>query len=528
MSTTGYRLADHVIAEPLVSGFTAWWCTIAPITSAMHVRGYQIPILDGYLADPETSYQNANEPALAGGPFVGIPPRERAHVESLVARLRSDYADSIALAEAIEGFTERLMEEAKGQTLEPYYSTCPEPLKGLVEFVYDYHNRPSIRFDEGLLYRSPLYKPHLQGLRLHALASDEKRPFYVSTPHLPRASELWELPLSDGRLRELFALDTAPASRSELAELLGGHERTTFFSEGPARCAPTRTERETRVRYFGHATVLIEHGGVSVLVDPVIPVAPEAGGEPRLSYDDLPARIDFVAVTHMHADHFHLETLMRLGPRIGKLLLPRSLGLLIGDVSMKRVAHACGLTSTVDVDTFDGFREGDVEVVAAPFLGEHGDIAQGSKVTYVIRAGKDTFYLAADSTCLEPRIVQEIAKIFGSLDNVFMNTETEGAPISWPIQGLFPKKRNRALEATRKCRGSNYDEGVELLRVVRPKRLFNYAMGLEPWVRYIVGPASPPESPRMKAAQKLMETAGTMGVFAKCLRGAQDVPIQSR
>lgn len=70
-----------------------------------------------------------------------------------------------------------------------------------------------------------------------------------------------------------------------------------------------------RITYIGHATLLLELGGVRVLTDPNFD--PKLAGmlrrvaPPGIPIDALPA-LDAVLVTHAHADHLSLDSLRRL------------------------------------------------------------------------------------------------------------------------------------------------------------------------------------------------------------------------
>ncbi|MGI9465067.1 MAG: MBL fold metallo-hydrolase [Aestuariivirgaceae bacterium] len=71
--------------------------------------------------------------------------------------------------------------------------------------------------------------------------------------------------------------------------------------------------------YIGHATVLLQLGGLNILTDPFLssrtsPVqwfGPKRVRDPGIAADDLP-RIDIILVSHNHYDHMDLPALTRL------------------------------------------------------------------------------------------------------------------------------------------------------------------------------------------------------------------------
>lgn len=85
---------------------------------------------------------------------------------------------------------------------------------------------------------------------------------------------------------------------------------------------------DLRVTFVGHATVLIQTGGLNMLTDPVwsercSPVSwagPKRVNAPGIDFDDLP-RIDHVLLSHNHYDHLDLVTLSKLKKRDNPLII---------------------------------------------------------------------------------------------------------------------------------------------------------------------------------------------------------------
>lgn len=83
---------------------------------------------------------------------------------------------------------------------------------------------------------------------------------------------------------------------------------------------PTRVEgRALRICYVGHASFLIQTGGLNILLDPVWSrrvsplgfIGPKRVNDPGIAFADLPP-IDVVLVSHAHYDHLDVATLSRL------------------------------------------------------------------------------------------------------------------------------------------------------------------------------------------------------------------------
>ena len=93
--------------------------------------------------------------------------------------------------------------------------------------------------------------------------------------------------------------------------------------------------------WIGHASFLIQLGGRSALIDPVMSPA-IAGFIPRnvapgLDWQALP-KIDLVLVTHNHRDHMDVPTLKRLGPDV-VYAVPQGLGRSFERAGLRRVVE---------------------------------------------------------------------------------------------------------------------------------------------------------------------------------------------
>lgn len=511
-----YWLSASAAAEPLVNRFVAWSHLLPPVPGSLHLLYYQMRILKSYLADPKVHVKTCQNPKLRSGPFVDIPEERAGEVRDFVARTEEALGANLELARDTIEFQNLLLREAKGLSLDEYYGRLPESLRGYVELVYDYCHRPALRFYEGLLYRSPYYQRGLQSFRLFRERRDGERAFIMSTPRLPEAGALdWSAPFDAEEVDEFFKLDAAPQPLGRVLELLGVGEREVhlvrpLLTDEPRR-APERWEGERpRVRYFGHACVLVEWRGVSILTDPYVGVVPAEGGLERYSYEDLPERIDYVLITHNHHDHFCLETLLRLRHRIGCLVVPRATGFFYGDLSLKLLAQAVGFRNVVELDALESIPLPDGEIVGVPFMGEHADLPHG-KTAYAVRAGRQQTLFAADSDCLDPRMYEHVRRALGDIDTLFIGMECVGAPLSWSCGPFFAVKPDYTQEQSRRYKGSDAARAQMILEAVGARRLYVYAMGMEPWFEHLLGLAYSEEAVQLAESTALLGAARAAG-----------------
>ncbi len=138
----------------------------------------------------------------------------------------------------------------------------------------------------------------------------------------------------DGR-RFRNAAETMHAGFGDLVRWMTHREPGPWQEQRDAAPGPRPLERvdDLRVTFVGHATTLVQVGGLNVLTDPLwaeraSPVSfagPERHRPPGIRFSDLPP-IDLVLVSHDHFDHLCLPTLRRLAREHGGARVLSGLG----------------------------------------------------------------------------------------------------------------------------------------------------------------------------------------------------------
>jgi len=361
----------------------------------------------------------------------------------------------------------------------------------------------------------------------------DARPFVLSTPRVAEEGALEvRLPFEHAGWDALFSMRGEPRPLGFAADALGldaAQSEKLAPLLAPERPAARETWNEdgVRVRYFGHACVLVEARGASVLTDPLVSydVAREP---PRYTLADLPERIDIALITHGHQDHFVLETLLPLRSRIGTVVVPRSGGGVLEDPSLKLALESCGFRRVVELDELESLAIPGGEIVGLPFLGEHGDLRVRSKLAYAVKLAGRSLVFAADSCNLEPRLYEHARDAVGPLDALFLGMECDGAPMSWLYGALLSTPLKRGMDQTRRLCGSNFERARALVDTLAPERVFVYAMGQEPWCRFITSIEYTEASLPIVESNKLIEHCRARGIESERLYGRKELVLASR
>lgn len=520
-------LRRDVAIEPTVDRWYAWSHLVAPATGALHLSRSLLPILDSFVKAPAVHAAAVKNPKMRGGPFLDLDASRVGDVASLAATLRDKRAVQLEFAAAVAELDRLLASEGTGASLEPLYARVPEPLRGYVELTYDTSHRPGYRLLEALLYRSPVHDRGAQGFLVRKLEGDE-RAFVLSTPRFAGEGMLdLALPFDHPGMEALFRCHDEPRPVGELRDALGlepADDATLagFLTEEAAPPPEPWSADSPRVRYLGHACVLIEAGGTSVLIDPLIGYE-SAAEPPRCTFADLPRRIDYVLVTHAHQDHVVLESLLPLRHRIGTVVVPRSGSGNLADPSLRLMLEDLGFPRVVELDELETIEVEGGRILGLPFLGEHGDLDIRTKLAHLVRLGGRTLLFAADSANLEPRLYDHLAEITGPIDALFLGMECDGAPMSWLYGGLLSTPLKRGMDQTRRLCGSDSERGMAIVERLSPERVFVYAMGQEPWCRFITSIEYTGESAPIVESEALLARCHAKGIAAERLYGSREI-----
>jgi L-ascorbate metabolism protein UlaG (beta-lactamase superfamily) len=530
MNDQSLYLRPNIQVEPLIDHWYAWAHLIPPATASRNITERHMKIMNSYLGNPQIHMNAVKNPKMMGGPFIAIGSEKINEVRALRDRTKAERSHLFELSDAIGELDHMLRANAKGYSLHPLYAQVPDILRGYVELCYDLNHQPSFRIIEPLLYKSLYYDQSMQTVMLSEIRSDE-RPFVLSTPRLEDDTSLhWRVSFSSPAIDQVFQLKSSPRPGKEIQEVLGVGGRdaellSTFLTpEPPPRYEPY-TGPGVRWRYFGHACILIESQGVSMLVDPVLSYTYESGIS-RYTYLDLPDSIDYVLITHNHQDHILFETLLQIRHKVKTIVVPRSGGGQLQDPSIKLLLEHTGFRNVIEATEMEEFETRNVRITALPFLGEHADLDIRSKTAWLVKIGPHALIFAADSCNIEPRLYQHIHRDVGDVDVLFLGMECDGAPLTWLYGPLLTKPTERTIDDSRRLSGSNFEQGRSIVELFNCKEVYVYAMGQEPWLNYITSIKYTPESRPIMESDKLLKWSHDRGIVAERLFGEKEILIE--
>ena len=133
------------------------------------------------------------------------------------------------------------------------------------------------------------------------------------------------------------------------------------------RNAAAGAAMEPTATWVGHASVLLQMGGITLLTDPVLServsplsfAGPKRAVPPGLAAADLP-RVDAVLISHNHYDHLDAATVKTLAAQ------PGGPPLFVVPLGVKAWFADAGIDNAVELDWWQTARVGGVEIVFVP------------------------------------------------------------------------------------------------------------------------------------------------------------------
>lgn len=528
MSEEKMYLKPNVVFEPLIDNWYAWSHLVSPATAAMNIVGRHMTIIESYIFAPEIHAEAVKNPKMRGGPFMDFDGNKVEEIKALEAETRTKRGNMIAFAKAVKELDKMLINEAKGFGLEELYPKVPDILKGYVELFYDRNNNPSFRFFESLLYESEFYDDSTQSVALWVTENDH-RPFCLSTARIddPNILKL-NLPFKSRAYDELARMRRTPRPVSEIRDILGiqpSQEKlfNELFTSEPHPAYNKYTGDKIRMRYFGHACILIETKDVCILADPLVSYYGYHSDIEHFSDSDLPDVIDYALITHNHQDHILFETLLPLRHRIKNIVVPRTDGGRLEDPNLKLMFNKIGFENVIEIGEMEKLEFFDVSITGIPFTGEHSDLNIQCKACHLVQIGGFKLMFMADSRIMEPALYKHIHRVVGDVDVIFLGMECDGAPLTWLYGPLLSKKVPRDQDATRRLNGSDCSRGMSVIDIFNPKETYVYAMGQEPWVEFISSIKYTDESNPIIQSNKLVKLCRERSIIAERLFGEKEL-----
>ena len=521
-------LKPNVVLEPLYDNWYAWSHLISPATAAMNTVARHHTIMDSYIAAPSIHAEAVLNSKMKGGPFMDFLGGRVEEVKELQEKSFEKQEKIIQFAKAVKELDKILASEAKGFGLEELYEKIPDILKGYVELFYDRQNNPGFRFFESLLYKSEFYNKDAQSIALWITNNDE-RPFCLSTPRLNEDYVLHlDIPFDHPGIDELAKRKRTPQTLGYLKDMLGispSNEKLfqSFFTPTKPPVYQKYTGDKIRMRYFGHACILVETKDLSILVDPLISYYGYHSDVEHFSDVDLPDTIDYVLITHNHQDHILFETLLPLRHKIKNLIVPRTNSGKLEDPDLKLMFDNIGFNNVMAIGEMETFRFANAIITGLPFIGEHSDLNIITKSCYLVKIGNFKLIFLADSRIIEPKLYEYIHDEVGDVDVLFIGMECDGAPLTWLYGPLITKKLPRDMDGSRRLAGSDCKKGMSLIDIFNPKEVYVYAMGQEPWLEFISSIKYTEESNPIIQSNKLVSLCRERGIVAERLFGEKEL-----
>jgi len=129
-----------------------------------------------------------------------------------------------------------------------------------------------------------------------------------------------------------------------------------------------------------------------------------------------------------------------------------------------------------------------------------------------------------DSDRWDSRLYGRISqRIGGEVDVIFLGMECSGAPLTWLYDPLPNMPISRRNDESRRLSAANAERTWSVLASIHARRVSVYAMGQEPWLKYIMDLHYPSDAIPLKEVTKFLERCSAYGIAGTKLEGSRDI-----
>lgn len=284
--------------------------------------------------------------------------------------------------------------------------------------------------------------------------------------------------LSRGVTREELINHCPDEDRNEVVRILDLLCRRGVVVEsesaGPRRKKPEVSE--PNVTFIGHATLLIKTCGLHVLTDPWLFIHDKhIDHQPYpVTFEDLPP-IDLICISHMHGDHMHLPTLLRLNKKI-PVVVPKIEKVGAHNRNLESMLAGLNFENIFSLSPWETFSVGDLRVTRTPC---HMAWTITEQATWLIESPEMTLFCGGDMFEDE-----QFMRHLGStrqIDVAFLPISGYAARIGQsPLKELMPPETHEQIY--RDVMGVS--EAVQATRWIKPKFAVGYANGGAYWYKH--------------------------------------------
>ena len=261
-----------------------------------------------------------------------------------------------------------------------------------------------------------------------------------------------------------------------LAELAAGNVLVEAGRVAGERAASPVAVSAPNITFIGHATLLLQTGGLNILTDPWLFVRNKRINRPPypVTFEDLP-HLDYICISHEHGDHLHLPTLMRLDKRI-PVIVPKIEQVHKYNRNLEVILARLGFERTLALRTWESFAAGDLKITRTPC---HKAWMLTEQATWLLESPDLTVFCGCDMLEDEPFMKRLGAEY--RVDVAFLPISGFTRRINQlPVKELLPAATHDRM--FRDVMGVS--EAVQATHWIKPRFAVGYANGGAYWYEH--------------------------------------------